>query len=90
MLELEANPSVIIYNGADKQEVATTNGWSRAIIFYKPGRSDALGGFEVDKPCIVIIEELMGATSVIFSSDNGTPKELLIYGQPLFGVDGTA
>ncbi len=78
MRELEANPSVIIYNGADKQEVATTNGWSRAIIFYKPGRSDALGGFEVDKPCIVIIEELMGATSVRVTDPTQKLEEIKI------------
>jgi len=64
MEEMEKNLQVKIRNDKDLQEVISSKGWSRAIIFHKAGKSDALGGVEVNQPCVVIIDELMGATSI--------------------------
>lgn len=64
MEEMEKNLQVKIRNDKYIQEVISSKGWSRAIIFYKPGKSDALGGFEVSQSCIVIIDEMMGAISI--------------------------
>jgi chondroitin AC lyase len=64
MEEMEKNLQVKIRNDKDIQEVISSKGWRRAIIFHKAGKSDALGGVEVNQPCIVVIDELMGATSI--------------------------
>jgi len=59
--ELKASFPFKIKNGKNKQEVSTIDGSSAGIVFYEPGKSDILGGIEVDKPCIVMISSLMNS-----------------------------
>lgn len=64
MNEMEKKFPLKIINEKDRQEVVSAQGWSTVIVFYKPGKSEALGGIEVNKPCILILDELMGATNI--------------------------
>jgi chondroitin AC lyase len=64
MKEVGAKLPLSISNAKNKMEVISGDGRSIAIVFYEAGKSDVLGGIEVDKPCILVITEVANATLV--------------------------
>ncbi|MCY1719025.1 polysaccharide lyase beta-sandwich domain-containing protein [Prolixibacteraceae bacterium Z1-6] len=67
LIELEKKFPFEIINEADKQEVVSAQGWNRSIVFYEPGESEAMGGIEVDKSCILMIDQVLGNMNVQIS-----------------------
>ena len=57
LIEMEKKPSFEIINEKNKQEVISANNSVVAIVFYEEGKSDAFGGIEVDKPCLVMLKK---------------------------------
>jgi chondroitin AC lyase len=56
MDELESDKPFNIRNEKEIQEVISTDGEIAGFVFYKPGKTGAFGGIEVDNPCLVMIK----------------------------------
>ncbi len=57
LVEMEKQPLFKILNEKERQEVVSTDGSIAGIVFYKPGKSAAFGGVEVDQPCLVMLKK---------------------------------
>lgn len=57
MAEMENQNPFNLVNENDRQEIISTDKHLAGIIFYKPGKSDVLGGIEVDRPCVLMVKQ---------------------------------
>ncbi len=55
--EMEKQLPFKIANKKERQEVVSSDGSIAGIVFYKPGKTTAFGGVEVDKPCLVLLKK---------------------------------
>jgi chondroitin AC lyase len=58
MEKMASNQLFKIRNEKDIQEVVAANGEIAGVVFYQPGKSEAFGGLEVDKPCVLMLKEI--------------------------------
>lgn len=57
MAKLENRKPFHIQNKINRQEVVAVSGNIAGLVFYEPGKSEALGGIEVDQPCILMLKK---------------------------------
>ena len=54
--EMESQFPFNFTNRKNRQEVASIDGSFVGVVFYEQGKSDVLGGIEVDNPCLVLMK----------------------------------
>jgi chondroitin AC lyase len=57
MSELENENLYEIKNDSDIQEIVKKDGTKAGVVFYMPAKSNALGGIEVNQPCVVLMNK---------------------------------
>ena len=81
MSELENENLYEIKNDSDIQEIVKKDGTKAGVVFYMPAKSNALGGIEVNQPCVVLMNKQIDNLEI--SVSDPTQKlieiELIIY-----------
>lgn len=49
-----------IKNWKNRQEIISNSGEMAGIVFYESGKSEAFGGIEVDRPCVIMLKNQAG------------------------------
>ncbi|SNR77087.1 chondroitin AC lyase [Lutibacter agarilyticus] len=57
MMELTKNTPFKIINSVNQQSVISSDGLLGGIVFYKAGETKLFGGIEVDKACVILVEQ---------------------------------
>lgn len=56
----QSQPSFLMINETDRQEIVSSDGSSAGIVFYSDGKSDIFGGIKVDQPCVLLLKKNTG------------------------------
>ncbi len=74
--EMEKNPPLKITNTQTKQEVVLNDGTLAGVVFYEAGKSDLMGGIEVDQPCLLMVKNDGGNISLSISDPTQKLSEI--------------
>ncbi len=87
--EMESQFPFNITNRKDRQEVTSIDGVFGGVVFYERGKSDVLGGIEVDNPCLVLMKRDGDNLELSVSDPTQQLKELNLLIQGEYKGDST-